>query len=158
MIYIRSLKSSRVKKWSLKGIAMVFARFERVVKGLREISLWVFLVEGEGEKGREKGVSQGLWVMIECVCVRERGKLVALYFSVIVKGFCVAPWFFPSHGVFHVNLCLVVSCVFACLFCVYYCIPTNLHQEGYNPNTPCLESPKNKTRVGEWPHGWDTHN
>lgn len=42
MIYIRSLLLFRVIERSLKGIAKVLARFERVVQGLEEISLWVF--------------------------------------------------------------------------------------------------------------------
>lgn len=42
-------------------------------------------------KGKEKGVSQGFWVM----SVRERGKLLALHFSIIMKGFLCGFVVFP---------------------------------------------------------------
>ena len=64
MIYIKSLVLFTFIERSLKMLVKVFARFERVVKGLRMIYLWVFSrfswLRENIKKKKEKGVSQGL--------------------------------------------------------------------------------------------------
>jgi len=63
MIYIKSLVLFTFIERSLKMLVKVFARFERVVKGLRMIYLWVFSrfswLRENIKKKKEKGVSQG---------------------------------------------------------------------------------------------------
>lgn len=70
MIFIWSLLFKVIER-SLKGFANIFTKFKRVMKILRRISFWVFLrfswLRENVRKLKEKGISQGLWVVIVCV-------------------------------------------------------------------------------------------